>query len=87
MTAVQKRNGAIDFWRFIFSVGIVLCHVVYLNSYDKWTASGNFWFANFRIGVEYFFLVSGFLMAKNVEKWDKIETGGYWQGYSPIYWQ
>ena len=76
MTAVQKRNGAIDFWRFIFSICIVLCHVVYLNSYDKWTTSGNFWFANFRIGVEYFFLVSGFLMAKNIEKWNETEIFG-----------
>lgn len=63
-----KRNGAIEFWRFIFSICIVLSHTVYLNSYDKWVFSGGFWFKNFRIGVEFFFLVSGYLMAKSVEK-------------------
>ena len=73
----KKRNGAIDFWRFVFSICIVLCHVIYLNSYGKWIEEGKFWFAGFYIGVEYFFLVSGFLMAKSANKSEGIN--GYVQ--------
>lgn len=46
------RNGTIDFMRFVFTVGIVFCHAGAI-----WPGIPNGW-----IGVEFFFLVSGWLM-------------------------
>ncbi len=55
---MKKRNGKSDVFRFIFSVMIVGVH--FQDNY-------NFgYFTHGYIGVEFFFLVSGFLMAKHV---------------------
>ncbi len=57
----QKRNGEIDVFRFLFCIGILLYHFG-----DKFNhvvcKNGN-------IGVEFFFLVSGYLMAKSADKY------------------
>ena len=57
-----SRNGAIEFWRFIFAVLIVIRHSRYIptyftNNYD--------WVKGQSIGVEFFFILSGFLMARS----------------------
>ena len=53
----KKHNGIISFWKFMFSMLIVLFHC------NENLLKGNF-FAAGRIGVEFFFLTSGYLMAK-----------------------
>lgn len=55
-----KRNGAIDFWKFVFSLVIVSFHTFHYKSINGMQPfiSGN-------SSVEFFFLVSGFLMAQS----------------------
>ena len=55
----MKRNGEIDFFRFVFSVVIVFFH------YNCSFHLGIFEFG--AIGVEFFYIVTGYLMAKHVE--------------------
>ena len=54
----NNRNGEIDFLRFIFAILILLYH---FNNNFKFGLSPHGY-----IGVEFFFIVSGFLMAKKV---------------------
>lgn len=60
---LQKRNGAIDFWKFVFSLVIVLFHTFHYRSINgiQPFISGN-------SSVEFFFLVSGYLMAQSACK-------------------
>ncbi len=53
----SKRNGEIDLLRFLFSLGIVFFH--FNIDYKK------DFFVNGYIGVEFFFLVTGYLMARH----------------------
>ena len=53
---VSKRNGEIDILRFVFSVIIVIHHFCSTFNYS--------FFESGYIGVEFFFLVSGYLMAR-----------------------
>lgn len=62
-----KRNGTIDFMKFICSLGIVLFHA------RNFTDKSNRPFLNGAILVEFFFLVSGFLMAVSLEKYKESE--------------
>ena len=55
----KKRIGELDVFRFVFIMVIVMRH------FD----TGTFDFGN--IGVEFFFTLSGLLMARHAEKWDK----------------
>ena len=55
---VSRRNGEIDFFRFIFAILVVFYH---FNSNFKFE-----FFVNGYIGVEFFFVVSGYLMARHV---------------------
>lgn len=50
----SRKSGAIEFWRFFFSVGVAIMHFGYYNG--------------FYIAVDFFFLLSGFLTAKTVER-------------------
>ncbi len=59
---MKKRNGSIDFWKFIFSLVIMSFHSIYFAGDEK------FLFYNGANMVEFFFLVSGFLMAASVMK-------------------
>lgn len=62
MNEKVQRNGAIDFWKFTFSILIVIRHLELMPSF----AHGNIiWFKSASIGVEFFFITSGFLMAKH----------------------
>lgn len=71
LTPRNKRNGSIELMRFIFASGIVFFHVCG----DVWDRdnilfhAGSYEVTFFRsgfVGVEFFFLVSGYLMASSV---------------------
>lgn len=62
------RNGTIELWRFVFVVVIVIYHGRNLGVGDLFFSAG-------AIGVEFFFPVSGFLMAKSVDKMPSPEGG------------
>ena len=78
----MKRNGKIELMRFVFCISIVIYHInksLWNRKYvlfDFWTPA-----RNGHIGVEFFFLVSGFLMAKHIyrlrsqEQTGEISTG------------
>ena len=64
-----KRNGKIELFRFVFCIIIILYHI----GGDFWSGKEFFngtlsFFGNGRTGVEFFFLVSGFLAAKSAYK-------------------
>lgn len=63
-TPSRKRNGGIDLWKFIFSIVIVLFHFSENLGDDaiKLFSSGS-------IAVEFFFVVSGFLMFGSSRKY------------------
>lgn len=59
----KPRSGELDFWKFIFSVIIVILHSEYLPS-----KTDQVYFNGGSIFVEFFFIVSGYLMAQTAEK-------------------
>ena len=74
------RNGKIDLLRFIFSICVVLNHAKYIMP-DKTHAN---LFSGYSLAVEFFFLVSGYLMMASIEKAEKVsalslgrETGAF----------
>lgn len=89
MKETNRRNGAIEFWRFIFAALIVMRHTMFLPSY----LTGQYhWVNGQSIGVEFFFIVSGFLMARsalNYEGNTGIATGKFilrkWLAILPAY--
>ena len=60
----KTRVGELDLLRFVFTMVIVFLHF----------GTGVFSYGN--IGVEFFFTLSGLLMARHAEKWDKMTPGG-----------
>lgn len=54
------RNGTIDFLKFIFSIGIILYH-------SEQFYSKNIFFCGY-IAVEFYFIVSGFLLMKEADR-------------------
>lgn len=58
---MKKRNGEIDIFRFVFCLGIVALH--FGNTFPVTN-----WFQNGFIGLEFFFIVSGYLMASHAYK-------------------
>ena len=66
---IKKRNGAIDFWRFVFAVILVIYHagtmeIALLHPDEDYA----FPFALGSLSVEFFLLTSGFLFAKSMNK-------------------
>lgn len=59
-----KRNGAIDFWKFIFSIALVLLHSINFTELENTPFKGG------SIFVEFFFIVSGFLMAESISHYE-----------------
>lgn len=73
-TLATKRNGKIEFLRFIFCMSVLLFH---FNQFimDKLSFSNEgklTFFSHGAIAVEFFFFVSGYLMAKSIFK--RIDT-------------
>lgn len=64
MEKQKMRCGKIDFLRFIFSICIVLNHAKYIMPTKALARQ----FAGFSFGVEFFFLVSGYLMMATIER-------------------
>lgn len=66
----MKRNGAIDLMRFLFAALIVVFHSRnFLSSDGRVFTSG-------RIGVEFFFILSGYLMAHSASRRQDIASIG-----------
>lgn len=63
----MKKNGKIELMRFLFSIVVLLFHIN-LKLWDNSMAimEGVSLFRRGNMGVEFFFLVSGFLMAKSI---------------------
>ena len=71
-TSKLRRNGKIDFMRFVFCVTVVILHIegVLYGGMKSW---GIFSMANRGyIGVEFFFLLSGWLLAKKLDSMSRI---------------
>lgn len=62
----KKRNGTIELMRFVFCVAVILFHIN--NRMDIPVVHHISFFQNGHIGVEFFFLVSGYLMALSAKK-------------------
>mgnify|MGYP006951500977 CR=1 FL=1 len=62
--AYSKRNNALEFYRFVFIVFIFFMH---FRSYGGFEGDKNYFAAGY-LGVEYFFILSGFFMMQKVEK-------------------
>lgn len=69
MNNITKRNGNIELLRFIFCLIIVFYHTSdkFFSKYTDIPSGINFFRFGF-IGVEFFFLVSGYFMAKSADK-------------------
>ncbi|MDO4493038.1 MAG: acyltransferase family protein [Clostridia bacterium] len=68
---VKQRNGKIDFYKFVFSVIIVLHHTrSLLGDSECLFLGGSF-------AVEFFFMVSGYLLMQSIRKLpaDRIDPG------------
>lgn len=81
----KKHNGIIGFWKFMFCILILLFHCA-----EKMGKNG--FFESGRIGVEFFFIVSGYLMTKkalnNEEGLENIgeETTSYiWRKFKAFF--
>lgn len=59
----RERSGTIELWRFVFSFLIVITHAKQLGVSEE-----GYWFPSAAIGVEFFFLVTGYLMAQSVHR-------------------
>lgn len=64
---INKRNIAIELWRFVFMMVIVIFHFCGNCSYAR-NEGDTFWFENGYIYVEFFFILTGFLTAKHFDK-------------------
>lgn len=63
-TSGKVRNGKIDFYKLIFAFVVMFYHYSCSSKYD------NEFFTKGYIAVEFFFIVSGFLYAKSLSKYD-----------------
>jgi len=58
-----KRNGKIELMRFLFSMAVMIFHSYYFAADGAWSL-----FKRGALGVEFFFIVSGYLMARSAAK-------------------
>ncbi len=66
---IRKQNYTIELMRFLMAVCIVNFHFFHVNNNHE-----GFFFAHGAIGVEFFFLVSGYLMASSAKRLWSEET-------------
>lgn len=66
MNSQTKRNGTVELLRFLFCMVVVFYHIH--NRTGNIFGKDDLFFANGRLGVEFFFLLSGILMAKHAHK-------------------
>jgi peptidoglycan/LPS O-acetylase OafA/YrhL len=67
-------NGAVDFWKFIFCMVILAFHV------GEYYGTGHWLLSNGKYAVEFFFVVSGYLMCVSAQKAEKRQAGVPLQG-------
>lgn len=67
----MNRNGEIELWRFIVALVIVNSHCTYLQANCCLLHYG-------RIGVEFFFILSGYLLAGSALKVSNVSTTATW---------
>jgi peptidoglycan/LPS O-acetylase OafA/YrhL len=60
----MRRIIALDFYRFIAAFGVVLLHLTEFGNYDRQSGFG-IWTADFGLFVDFFFILSGFVIAIN----------------------
>ena len=68
----SRKNGRVEFLRFIFALAILFFHIHKSFAGDDVIELGNTglnFFARGYIGVEFFFLVSGYLLAASNCQW------------------
>ncbi|MCI9087068.1 MAG: acyltransferase family protein [Clostridia bacterium] len=68
--SLKKHNGIISFWKFCFCIMVVLFHSQLLATNEESTL-----FSQGAIAVEFFFLVSGFLLAKTTLRKNEQKMG------------
>lgn len=66
---MKRRNGKIELLRFMFSVWIMLCHSDYFAADGAWSIA-----KRGALGVEFFFMLSGYLMVCSVKKKEQIPS-------------
>ena len=73
----SRKNGRVEFLRFIFALAILFFHIHKRFAGDDVIELGNTglnFFARGYIGVEFFFLVSGYLLAASAEAKREVST-------------
>ena len=68
----QNRNYIVDFWRFIFSLIVVMAHTNGLRPPDK----NSYPFVGGYLAVEFFFILSGFFMMQSIYALEVIPAKG-----------
>ncbi|MDR1589454.1 MAG: acyltransferase family protein [Oscillospiraceae bacterium] len=63
-TSITRKNGAIEFWRYAFAVFAALYHFEKVYEMMPWMASVRRVASVGFIGVEFFFILAGFLIAE-----------------------
>ena len=92
---MNKKNGKIELLRFIFCIIVACYHLIIPLGLEKFRFMGMSFFAFGRVGVEFFFLLSGFFLANSVRKMQgkpgsvskkTVEfTAKKWYSVMPIY--
>ncbi len=63
---MKKHNGIISFWKFIFTILIIIGHIaVRMKSVPNCDLANVKLFSAYSVGVEFFFIISGYLMTKS----------------------
>lgn len=68
MAEKKSRNGTIDLFKFLMSLIVITFHFKNVVNYE------NEWFTKGYIAVEFFFIVSGYLFAKSLKKFENTES-------------
>lgn len=68
-TVIRKKNGKVEFLRFYFCMSVFFFHCLKYTKGLKYSEGQTFsFFSMGALGVEFFFLLSGLLMAKHIKK-------------------